>query len=155
MLLIWMTREQTQPNCGELVKQVKGLLLPLSFVNRRTMNIKDEHDFLERAMKAYDNPSAITIEEFNRDLNMVLTIRKFIKKFLTTPEELNVRKLVNFVVVVHNCFGSTAIDLLLYKIKDPEYLGVLVPIIAFIGWDISSIPECTINSSIVQELIEL
>lgn len=106
-------------------------------------------------MKAYDNPSAITIEEFNSDLFMIMSIRKFIRKYLVSPEEVNVRKLVNYFVVVYNCFGKTATDLIYYKLNSEELLSVAIPIIVFLGWDVNHIPEPPINSSIVQELLQL
>jgi alpha-D-ribose 1-methylphosphonate 5-phosphate C-P lyase len=117
--------------------------------------IKDDNEFLTKAMKAYDNRSAITIDEFNQDLGNAVSIRKFIKRYLTEPDSVNVRKMVNYVVVFYNCFGSVSAQLLLYKINEPEHLGVLVPIVSMIGWDISEYPECPINSSIVHDLIHL
>lgn len=106
-------------------------------------------------MRVYDNQSAISIDEFTRDLNLVMTLRKYIKKYVSSPEEVNVRKMLNHVVVIYNCFGATAKELLLYKIKEPDHLSVLIPMMAFLGWDISNINCVSINSSIVQDLMTI
>lgn len=116
--------------------------------------IKDDHEYLERAMKAYNNPSCITIEEFNRDLYLITNIRKSIRKY-NAKEEVNIRRLVNYFVVLYNCFGSTATDLLLYKIEEPELVSVIIPVISYLGWGTSDLPAVEINISIVQDLIEL
>ncbi len=116
--------------------------------------IKDDHEFLDRAMKSYNNPSCITIEEFNRDLYLITNIRKAIRKYVN-QEEVNVRRLVNYFVVLYNCFGGTATELLLYKIEETELVAVIVPVVTYLGWGVSDLPECEINTSIIQDLIEL
>lgn len=116
--------------------------------------IKDDHEFLDKAMKAYNNPSCITIEEFNRDLYLITNIRKSIRKYVN-QEEVNVRRLVNYFVVLYNCFGATATELLLYKIEEVEFVAVIIPVISYLGWGTSDLPESEINTSIVQDLIEL
>ncbi len=116
--------------------------------------IKDDHEFLDRAMKAYNNPSCITIEEFNRDLYLITNIRKSIRKYVN-QEEVNIRRLVNYFVVLYNCFGATATELLLYKIEEKELVAVIIPVISYLGWGTSDLPDGEINISIVQDLIEL
>lgn len=116
--------------------------------------IKDDHDFLATAMKAYDNPSCITVDEFNRDLYMITNIRKSIRKYLNA-EEVNIRLLVNYFVVLYNCFGSKATELLFYKITEKEHKAVMIPIITFIGRAGADVPVEDINTSIVQELMAL
>jgi hypothetical protein len=118
------------------------------------ITIKDDHDFLQRAMKAYDNPSAISIEEFNKDLYLLVNIKKFIRKY-HSKEEVNVRRLVNYFVVFYNCFGSDATDLLFYKMPEKEFRAIAIPIMSFLGHATSDIPDDDINTSIIQDLIEL
>lgn len=116
--------------------------------------IKDDHDFMVLAMKSYDNPSCISVDEFNKDLYTITSIKKYIKKF-NSGEEINVRKLVNYFVVFYNCFGNTATDLLMYKLDDNQYISVMVPIIAYLGRGIINIPIEEINTKIIQELLQL
>jgi hypothetical protein len=117
--------------------------------------IKDDADFLSVGMKAYDNPSCVTTEEFNLDLSQYIYIKKNIKKYLV--DDTNLRRLVNMVVVYYNCFGSSATDLLLYKVPEQEFREILLPIMTYLGWyddQIASL-NCPLNISVINQLVEL
>lgn len=117
--------------------------------------IKSENEYLEIAMKAYDNPSCITIEEFNRDLNQYIHIKKTVRKYHQDNKIL--RKLVNHVVVFYNCFGNSATELLLYKIKEPDILEVLIPIILYLGrstYDLETL-NISLNIEVIKQLNDL
>jgi hypothetical protein len=116
--------------------------------------IKDDHDFMVIAMKSYDNPSCITIDEFNKDLYTITLIKKYIRKF-NSGDQINIRKLVNYSVIFYNCFGNSATDLLLYKLSDKEFLSVMIPIMVYLGRETINIPREDINTAIIQELLEL
>lgn len=116
--------------------------------------INNDHDFMVLAMKSYDNPSCISVDEFNKDLYTITSIKKYIRKF-NSGEEINLRKLVNYFVVFYNCFGNMATDLLMYKMPDKEYVSVIAPIIAYLGRGIINIPREEINTKIIQELLLL
>lgn len=117
--------------------------------------IKTDHEYLEVAMKSYDNPSCITLDEFNKDLNSYIFIKKTIRKYLSESDRL--RQLVNQMVIYYNCFGTRGTDLLLYKIKDDDILGVLIPIIMYLGRGTESIEEImvTLNNDVLIQLNEL
>lgn len=116
--------------------------------------IVSDHDFLCRAMRSYDNPSCITTDEFNRDLYTLVTIKKTLKKY-HAGADVNVRRMVNYFVLVYNCFGKEATNLILYKIKEPELLGIVLPIVAFLGYEVIGHISCDLNTSIIQELLQL
>lgn len=117
--------------------------------------IKNDHEFLEHAMKAYDNPSCITLEEFNKDLNSYIFIKKTARKYVQDNDKL--RQLVNQLVIFYNCFGHTGTDLLLYKIKEADILAVLLPIILYLGWSTQSMDELEIelNTNVILQLSSL
>lgn len=119
------------------------------------MTIKTEHEYLELAMRAYDNPACITLDEFNRDLNQYVHIKKTVRKYYVDASIL--RKLVNQVVIYYNCFGSAGTDLLLYKIHEEDILATLIPIIIYLGRSTQSLDRINIslNTDIVQRLSEL
>lgn len=114
--------------------------------------IKNDHEFLDVAMKAYDNPSCITIDEFNRDLNSYIFIKKTARKYIQDPDKL--RQLVNQMVIFYNCFGNPGTDLLLYKIDEDDVLGVLVPIILYLGWSTTTLEsiQVTLNTNVLEQL---
>lgn len=119
------------------------------------MQIKTDHEYLELAMRAYDNPSCITLDEFNRDLNQYIHIKKTARRYYS--DETILRKLVNQVVIYYNCFGTTGTDLLLYKIHEEDVLALLIPIIMYLGRTTEAVDRLSVslNMNIVQRLSEL
>lgn len=117
--------------------------------------IKTDHEFLDVAMKSYDNPSCITLDEFNKDLSSYVFIKKTARKYLIEPDKL--RQLVNQLVIYYNCFGKPGTDLLLYKIHEPELLAVIIPVILYLGRSTDSIDEITVtlNNDVLIQLNEL
>jgi hypothetical protein len=106
-------------------------------------------------MKAYDNPSCLTLDEFNKDLNQYIHIKKTIRKY--SQDNTILRKLVNQIVVYYNCFGQAGTDLLLYKIKETDILQILVPIILYLGRSNSTIETVNIslNIQVIKQLNDL
>ena len=82
--------------------------------------IKDESSFMLAAMHSYDNVQCVSLEEFNEDLNRITTIRKAITRY-KNGEVLNVRLLLNQLIILFNVFGDKAFDLLRYKISEDCY----------------------------------
>ena len=82
--------------------------------------IKDESSFMLKAMHAYDNVQCVSLEEFNEDLTRINTVRKTITRY-KNGEVLNVRLLLNQLIILFNVFGDTAFDLLRYKINEDCY----------------------------------
>ena len=114
-----------------------------------------DHEYLELAMRAYDNPACITLDEFNRDLNQYIHIKKTARRYYNDSSLL--RKLVNQVVIYYNCFGTSATELLLYKIDEEDILAILIPIIMYLGRTTESVDRLSVslNTDIVSRLSEL
>lgn len=119
------------------------------------MALTTDHEYLELAMRSYDNPACITLDEFNRDLNQYIHIKKTARRYYS--DETVLRKFVNQVVIYYNCFGTAATDLLLYKIHEEDVLAVLVPIIMYLGRTTAAVDRLSVslNMNIVQRLSEL
>lgn len=96
------------------------------------MVIKTDADFFQYALKHYDNSACTSAEEFSLDMAQILTIKRAIKKYL--DDGSNLHRLINHVLIFYNCFGKGATSMLLYKIDDHQYRGVLIPIICYLGW---------------------
>lgn len=94
--------------------------------------IQSDKDFLAIAMKSYDNPSCVSITEFESDIRKIQYCRKLIRK-IHSKEEVNLRILVNTLVVFFNMFGNVGTDMLIWKIKEPELLEILFPILSSLG----------------------
>lgn len=117
--------------------------------------ITTDEQYLQVAMKAYDNPSAITIEDFNRDLSQIISIKKSVRRYNTDRSSL--RKLVNQLVIFYNVFNTTGTELLLYKVKEQDILSNLIPIILYLGRSTQTIDniQVTLNTDIIRQLSEM
>ena len=106
-------------------------------------------------MKAYDNPSAITIEDFNKDLSQIVSIKKSVRRYAVDNSSL--RKLVNQLVIFYNVFGTTGTEMLLYKVKEQDILSMLVPIILYLGRSTQTLDTITVtlNTDIIRQLSEM
>ncbi len=80
----------------------------------------NEENYLGIAMHQYDNIQCNTIEEFQHDLYRVICIKKLIDKYLVSGK-INLRLILNHVIVLHNSFGNLAVDLLRFKLDEKHY----------------------------------
>jgi hypothetical protein len=73
-------------------------------------------NFLLFAIKNYENPQAVTKEDFNKDLNHFKYIKRLLKRYKNTGE-LKVHLILNHFIVLYNIFGEAATPMLFYKIE--------------------------------------
>ena len=76
----------------------------------------NEENFLLFAIKNYENPQAVTKEDFDKDLNHFKYIKRLLKRYKNTGE-LKVPLLINHFIVLYNIFGDAATPMLFYKIE--------------------------------------
>ena len=92
----------------------------------------NEKNFLLYAMKEYDNPQCVQVEEFYDDLKKVKYIKRLLNQYLNEGI-LKVRLLLNHIIVLNNVFGADACaTLLLYKIQE-DYWPVLKSFLLFLN----------------------
>lgn len=75
----------------------------------------NEDNFLIYAIKNYENPQALTKEDFDRDLNYFKYIKRLLKKYKSSGE-LKSHLLLNHFIFIYNVFGNAATPMLFYKI---------------------------------------
>ena len=75
----------------------------------------NEENFLLFAIKNYENPSAVTREDFDKDLNHFRYIKRLLKRYRSSGE-LKVHLLINHFIILYNIFGDAATPMLFYKI---------------------------------------
>lgn len=78
-------------------------------------NELNEDNFLLFAIKNYENPQAITKEDFEKDLNHFRYIKRLLKKYKKTGV-LKVHLILNHFVIIYNIFGEAATPMILYKL---------------------------------------
>ena len=76
----------------------------------------NEENFLLFAIKNYENPQAVSREDFEKDLNHFRYIKRLLKRYKTTGE-LKTHLLINHFIILYNIFGEAATPMLFYKIE--------------------------------------
>ena len=77
----------------------------------------NEDNFLIYAIKNYENPQALTKEDFDRDLNYFKYIKRLLNKYKSSGE-LKSHLLLNHFIFIYNIFGNAATPMLFYKIEE-------------------------------------
>jgi hypothetical protein len=79
-------------------------------------NELNEENFLLFAIKHYENPQAVTKEDFDKDLQHFKYIKRLLKKYKNTGE-LKAHLLLNHFIILYNIFSDAATPMLFYKIE--------------------------------------
>ena len=121
------------------------------------MNDKlDNNTFMMFAMKHYDNPQCMGMEEFQSDLNRIKYIKRLFRKYQNNGI-LRERLILNHIIILYNVFGPYASTrILFYKIEEDMHsiLKTFLIYLNYIPEDMSNIPESTlINVPLNQEVI--
>ena len=74
-------------------------------------------NFLLFAIKNYENPQAVTKEDFEKDLNHFKYIKRLLKRYKNTGD-LKTHLLLNHFIVLYNIFGEATTPMLFFKIEE-------------------------------------
>ena len=112
-------------------------------------------NFMVYAMKAYENPHCMDLEEFQEDLKRIKYIKRLFKKYLESGH-LRTRLIINHMVVLNNVFGPEATKNMLFFKVETEMLPCLKTFLVFLNYmkDNEHI-DITMDQSIVKELREI
>ena len=112
-------------------------------------------NFLVYAMKSYNNPHCMDLEEFQEDLKRIKYIKRLLKKYLETGQ-LRSRLIINHVVVLYNVFGAEATKNMLFFKVETDMLQSLKTFLVFLNYmrDDEKV-DITLDQYIVKELREL
>ena len=105
-----------------------------------------EENFLLFAIKNYENPSAVTREDFDKDLNHFKYIKRLLKRYKNTGE-LKTHLILNHFIVLYNIFGEGATPMLFFKI-DEDLWSVMKTFVLFLN-KLPDYPHCYIHDIIV------
>tara|TARA_R100000458_G_scaffold48362_1_gene47390 strand:+ start:197 stop:589 length:393 start_codon:yes stop_codon:yes gene_type:complete len=98
-----------------------------------------EDNFLLFAIKNYENPQAVTKEDFDKDLNHFKYIKRLLKRYKNTGE-LKTHLLLNHFIVLYNIFGDAATPMLFYKIEE-DLWSVMKTFVIFLN-RLPETPKC-------------
>jgi len=93
--------------------------------------ILNESNFMLYAAKCYDVKKSSGAEEFYEDLKRFQYLKRLFKRY-EEADDLKVRLILNHVIVLYNCFGTEATNMLFFKLK--EYHTMLKPFVLFLNY---------------------
>ncbi len=102
----------------------------------------NEDNFLLFAIKNYENPQAVTREDFEKDLNHFKYVKRLLKKYRNTGQ-LKVHLILNHFIILYNVFGEATTPMLFHKIE-MELWPIMKSFIIFLG-KLPEYPKCYIH----------
>jgi hypothetical protein len=117
----------------------------------------NEDNFLLFAIKHYENPQAVTKEDFDRDLNHFKYIKRLLKRYKNTGQ-LKTHLLLNHFIILYNIFGEATTAMLFFKIES-ELWSAMKSFIIFLGrfpeYPKSSIHDIQVDMNCLSELYKI
>ena len=91
----------------------------------------NDENFRLFAIKNYENPQAVTEDDFDKDLNHFKYIKRLLKRY-KRDGELKTHLLLKHFIILYNIFGEATTPMLFYKIE-PELWPVMKTFVMFLG----------------------
>ena len=91
----------------------------------------NENNYMLFAIKFYDNPHALTKEEFEDDLKRIKYVKRLLKRYMNTGV-LKTHLIINHLIVLFNVFDEATIPLLFYKLE-PELWPSVTSFLIFLA----------------------
>ncbi len=105
-------------------------------------------NFLLFAIKHYENPQAVTKEDFEKDLNHFKYIKRLLKRYRNTGE-LKAHLLLNHFIILYNIFGEGTTAMLFYKIEEDMW-EIMKTFVVFLD-KLPEYPKCFIHDVEIDE----
>tara|TARA_R100000781_G_scaffold89752_1_gene55294 strand:- start:394 stop:786 length:393 start_codon:yes stop_codon:yes gene_type:complete len=94
------------------------------------------------AIKNYENPQAVTRQDFDKDLNHFKYIKRLLKRYKNNGE-LKTHLLLNHFIILYNIFGEATTPMLFYKIEE-ELWAPMKTFVVFLG-KLPEYPKSTLH----------
>jgi len=102
----------------------------------------NESNYLLFAIKFYNNPQALTKEDFESDLKRIRYIKRLLKRYKNTGE-LKIHLILNHLIILFNVFNDATVPLLFYNL-DPELWPAIKSFLLFLN-RVPEYPKTQIN----------
>jgi hypothetical protein len=99
-------------------------------------------NFIQYAMKHYDNNQCATVEEFEEDLKRFLYLKKLFSRYRANGE-LRERLILNHIIVLYNIFGKATTNMLFFKINEESW-SALVTFLVYLERMPDNLPQHSI-----------
>ena len=117
----------------------------------------NEDNYVMFAIKHYENPHAVTQDDFYEDLKRFKWIKRLLKRYQTTGI-LKSHLLINHFIILYNVFGDAATPLLFFKI-DRELWPVVKTFVVYLGrlpeYPRSTLHDIPIDTNCLQDLDQI
>ena len=80
-------------------------------------NELNDDNFILFAIKNYENPQAVTKDDFDKDLNHFKYIKRLLKRYKNTGV-LKTHLLLNHFIILYNIWGEATTPMLFFKIDE-------------------------------------
>ena len=107
-----------------------------------------EDNFLLFAIKNYENPQAVTKDDFDKDLNHFKYIKRLLKRYKNTGE-LKTHLLLNHFIILYNIFGEATTPMLFFKIEE-DLWSVMKTFVVFLD-KLPEYPRCYIHDVVIDD----
>ena len=116
-----------------------------------------DENFLLFAIKNYENPQAVTKEDFDKDLNHFKYIKRLLKRYKNTGQ-LKTHLLLNHFIILYNIFGEATTPMLFFKIEK-DLWSTMKTFVIFLGklpeYPKSSIHDIQVDLICLKELYRI
>lgn len=90
----------------------------------------NENNYIMFAIKHYENPQAVTQDDFYEDMKRFKWIKRLLKRYKTTGV-LKSHLLLNHFIILYNVFGEATTPLLFFKI-DKELWPIIKTFVVYL-----------------------
>ena len=85
------------------------------------------------ASQNYNNPECLDIEEFKEDLSRFKYLKRLLRRYELT-EDLQLRLILNHIIVIYNVFGIEAANKMVWYKIEPEHWTYIKPFLVFLNY---------------------
>ena len=108
----------------------------------------NEKNFLLYAMKEYNNPQCVDVDEFNDDLKKIKYIKRLLNQYISEVN-LKERLLLNHIIVFFNVFTTKAATRILFYKMEEEFWPMLKTFLFYLNY----MPEDRVESINGREIL--
>ena len=91
----------------------------------------NENNYILFAIKYYENPQSVTMEDFESDLKRIRYVKRLLKRYKNNGD-LKVHLLLNHFIILYNIFGEATTPMLFFKIEK-DLWSAMKSFIMFLG----------------------
>ena len=103
----------------------------------------NDSNYLLFAIKNYENPQAVTQDDFHDEIKRIKYIKRLLKRYRNTSE-LRTHLILNHFIVLFNVFGDAGVPLLFFKL-DKELWACTKSFLTYLG-RIPDYPRTELNN---------